>query len=328
MSSMSRTVAQTAGVLWRLLRGAAPTRRKLRLAAYWSFAFGLVAALAARSVYADAREVGLAVGRQLASLEDITDGAYTIRVNGATLHRATARTPQSVSEVLDRFEAYCAASPSAIGRAVRDLPAALAEEVDVPRGAGRLGILRDEVDDRGMVACFVEDADDPDRSAAVVDRVKRFFDTGDFAELGRIRYVFAEARDGGSRVVTLWSDSSLLIGEMFPAEGDAPGTDPALVSRPEGSRRTFSAAVEGYPAGVRIFDTAASPDAVARAADEELVAKGFVRAATDPSQAEAAYIRADGAQVFLSYTSEGGRTMVTILESAAPLVGGAAVNVR
>jgi hypothetical protein len=312
----------------RVVRAAVPTRRKLRLAAYWTFAFGLVAALGARSVYADAREVGFAVGHQLASPEDLTEGAYTLRLNGATLHRSMARTPLSVGEVLDRYEAHCAESPSAIGRAMRDIPEALADKAEIPKEARKLGILRDEADGRGMVACFVDQADEADRSAAVIDRVNRFFETGDLASFGHVRYVFVEARKSGSKVVTLWSDGPLKIGAMFPAEGDAPGTDSSLVPRPSGSRRTLSAAVDGYPAAVRIYETAEGAEGVARAADAALVAKGFVRATSDSAQHGAAYARRDGAQVFLSWSSEGGRTAVTILESAAAPVEGAAVTVR
>ena len=47
--------------------------------------------------------MALGVGHQLAKLEDLTGGAQLIRVNGAELHRASARTTQPADQVLDRY---------------------------------------------------------------------------------------------------------------------------------------------------------------------------------------------------------------------------------
>ena len=91
--------------------------------------------------------------------------------------------------------------------------------------------------------------------------------------------MFAERSPrGGSRVVTLWSEGSLDLGRMFPAAGDAPGTDSSVVPRPAGSRRTLSASVEGFPAAIRIYESAASPDELVASAGAALRAAGFVEA--------------------------------------------------
>jgi hypothetical protein len=128
--------------------------------------------------------------------------------------------------------------------------------------------------------------------------------------------------------VTLWSDGPLPIGRMFPAEGDAPGTDSTLVPRPAGSRRTLSAAIDGYPAAVRIYESSQDAEAMARAAAPALMAKGFVRAGDDSTKPAAAYARRDGAQVVLSFTSHGDRTAMTVLESATAPIEGVVVTAK
>ena len=56
------------GSFW-LLRALLPSARSLRMAAYAAFAFGALALAAARSVYADVREMGLGVGPFSAQVE-------------------------------------------------------------------------------------------------------------------------------------------------------------------------------------------------------------------------------------------------------------------
>jgi hypothetical protein len=288
-----------------------PSARSIRGAAYSVFAFGLVATFAARSVQADMREVAFVAGHELGTLEDLTSGAYLIELNGAKFHRSSTRTSLSIKEVLDRYEGYCAASPSVLGRAMSDIPAALEERVELPKGDPlRKGIVREEARGRGMVACFV---DENATSASLEQRVRSFLKDGDLADFGRFRYVFVEDSAHGRHVVTLWSDGTLPIGRMFPKAGDAPGTDSLLSGRPTASRRTFSASAAGFPAAVRIYETHASHDQVARDYDTSFAAKGFVRV---ENKGAVAYVGRDGSQVFVSLTTtKDGRTAATVVEA-------------
>ncbi len=317
------------GSFW-LLRALLPSARALRMAAYAAFAFGLLALAAARSVYADVREMGLGVGHQLAKLEDLTGGAQLIRLNGAELRRASAHTSQSTHEVLDRYEAYCRRSPGALALAMQDIPAALMDRIDGPANAAlRASVIRDETKGRGMVVCFVDERDDAPEPLAT--RLRALAETGDLAKLGHFRYVFAEPSaaggGGGTHVVTFWSDSALRLATMFPAEGDAPGSDSALAPRPEGSRRTLSASVDGYPAAVRIYESRADRAALGPQIDEALRARGFRKIATGAAQHGAAYLRADRAEVIVSFVQSERRTTVTIVETSASPSEGIRVEV-
>src|SRR6266511_2601156 len=80
-------------------------------------------------------------------------------------------------EKTDRFEDYCASSPSMLGRAMADFPKKLAGKVErkVPSRSMRLGFVRDEANGRGMVACFVSDK--PAGLDSLKERLERYFST-------------------------------------------------------------------------------------------------------------------------------------------------------
>lgn len=313
-----------------LVRGLLPSARALRMAAYSLFAFGALAAAASRSVYADAREMGLGVGHQLAKLEDLTGEASVVRVNGAEMRRSSARTSQSTREVLDRYEAYCRKNPGTLGRAMQDIPSAMADRIELPaHDPLRASVIRDEKKGRGMVVCFVDEPGAPQR--LLVEKLRTVSETGDLSALGRFRYVFAEpstSSQGGTHVVTFWSDSELNLQKMFPATGDAPGTDSSLAPRPAGSRRTLSASVDGYPAAVRIYESQASRAAIERMYDETLRAKGFTRVDGVRAAAGAAYLRGDNAEIVVSIVESEKRTTVTLVEAGAAPTQGVRVEVE
>src|SRR5690606_22133580 len=74
------------------------------------------------------------------------------------------------------------------------------------------------------------------------------------SELGLIRYLYAERlASGKTRVILFWNNGPLDLDNMFPAVGDASGSDSRVLPRPPESRRTLSAAVEGMPYAVRTY---------------------------------------------------------------------------
>jgi hypothetical protein len=115
---------------------------------------------------------------------------------------------------------------------------------------------------------------------------------------------------------------------MFPATGDAPGTDSSIVPRPAGSRRTLSASVDGYPASVRIYESLAERGTLERMYDETLRAKGFVKVEQTDPRGGAAYLREDNAEIIMSFTKSEQRTTVTIVEASASKAQGVRVEVQ
>jgi hypothetical protein len=231
---------------------------------------------------------------------------------------------------MDRYEAYCRKNPGALGRAMQDIPSAMKDRIDLPKDSALFAaVVRNEGDGRGMVVCFVDEPDAP--SEPLVDKLRAVSETGDLSKLGRFRYVFAEQSSrpgGGTHVVTFWSDGELNPKKMFPATGDAPGTDSSIVPRPAGSRRTLSASVDGYPASVRIYESLAERGTLERMYDETLRAKGFVKVEQTDPRGGAAYLREDNAEIIMSFTKSEQRTTVTIVEASASKAQGVRVEVQ
>lgn len=314
-------------LLPRILPLLIPSMRQVRLAIFSFVVFGALALASGRAALADVKELGVGVGHELAKLEDLTGGAYVVRVNGADVHWASARTDQSVITVLDRYEEYCRSAPSALGQALKDVPAALEDRVPVKRDdPARAGIVRDSSSERGMVACFVE-RDRGDLSSST-ERLRAalqaFATTGDLSELGHFRYVFAEksAKTGATRVVTMWSDGPIQLGKMFPAEGDAPGTDSTLAPRPANSRRTLSATIEGFAGAVRSYEARGDAGNTLASYQASVEARGFhlaTKKSPSPGVWHAAWVRADGAELFVSVSQSNSETepraAISVVES-------------
>src|SRR6202034_1080860 len=94
---------------------------------------------------------------------------------------------------------------------------------------------------------------------------------------GALHYVIVERTPGSTKtyVRRQWTDGEFVLTKMFPAEGDAPGTDLAEVSRPEGSRRILDASVSGSNFGVRVYEAPGAPEAILAAYDRDLPTKGW-----------------------------------------------------
>ncbi|HEX9294450.1 MAG TPA: hypothetical protein VF881_01405 [Polyangiaceae bacterium] len=219
-------------------------------------------------------------------------------------------------EKTDRFEDYCASSPSMLGRAMADFPKKLAGKVErkVPSRSMRLGFVRDEANGRGMVACFVSDK--PAGLDSLKERLERFFSTWQLGEFGKFRYAFAEkTKAGDTHVVTVWADTGLDIRAMFPAEGDAAGADSRVLPRPQQSRRMLSAAAEEMPYGLRLYTSTERADAVKRYYDDWMAKNRFSPVVGGEHDGTIPHLRDDGYQAFVTIGEEDGHTSVTLLEA-------------
>lgn len=303
-----------------LARKLLPSRALLRLTAYCTIVFLAVALVAARRLRADIGEAGLSAGRRLSKLADLLGGAETIELNGEQMHHSSSFTKEDVKTVLDRFENYCADTPSMLGRAMSDFPKSLSGTIEraVPRRAFRLGFVRDEAKDRGMIACFVSDKQSS--FAGLKERLERLVKTMRLGDLGHFRYVYAEpSGEGNTHVVALWADTDLDIYAMFPAEGDAAGTDSAVLPRPPNARRTLSAAAAEMPYGLRMYVSTDRPTAVDQYYRQWMAEHRFreVEGAQNRDGASA-YLRDDGYQAFVTVDDQSGHTYVTLLEAGDP----------
>jgi hypothetical protein len=291
---------------------------RLRLSIYFACVFAFLTVLAARALRAEVGEASQALGRQLIDLPDVRGVAEVIRLNGARMQHARVSTTASIATVLDRFEAHCNSSPGPLAEVLDDIAAnhpALIEEKG-PKGSMRRAVVRHETESDGVLMCFVDDR--ASGLAGMDDILQALAETGDLSVLGQFRYVFAERRkDGRTKVVSLRNEGPLNVSRMFPATGDADGSDSRVLPRPPDSRRTLSASAEGMPYALRTYDSGKSRAELQAFYGAWMKASGWMQAAEVKGEGATAYSRRDGYQVFLTLIEEGGRTHATLIEAGA-----------
>lgn len=286
------------------------------MSAYFGFVALVGLLLVGRALYAASRESAFDLGHELLGLSDLTGDAETVVLNGQRFHHAVSATSEPLPTVLDRIEQHCRDNPGpaalVLNRIAESDRARFARHA--PPGALRNAVFREQTPERGLVLCFVAE---PNSAAAVnfVDALRRFSKTRDLSAFGRLRYSFAEtAEKGATRVVTLWTDAGLNLSSLFPATGDAKGSDSAIVPRPPGARRTLSASADGMPFSVRSYESTQSLAATQAFYDTWMNEHGYLAAHAAEAGASS-YLRADGYQVFLSLLRTEQHTFTTLTES-------------
>lgn len=296
-----------------------PRIKKLaRLAVYCtavSLGLGLVAA---RSVYGDVKQTALSMGHELGQLGDVGT-KRPLRINGEPIFIGSSVEDLSVKEILDRTEARCKLASAGMAADLENLSATLKQGVEEQVGASKAaGILREDRDDSGVVACLIRDEGEPaggmnDVAARLGEMVK----TGNLGALGRLRYVFAEkTKTGRTHVVAAWTEGPFNLYALMPGAGkDAPGSDSTLVARPPRAQRILSADVEGVPYSVRIYDSAATPAEIVKMYDDEMPKKGWEPTYGVPGEGpdQRAFMR-PGSDVMVITSRDGARTLVSIIE--------------
>lgn len=100
--------------------------------------------------------------------------------------------------------------------------------------------------------------------------------------LRRARYTLAHQREDGTvGVTTIATASSTPLADLFPAEGDSPGSDLTEVARPESSRRTLTAMVgtkarSSRASDVRVYESDLPTEQAIASYDAAMEKRGFV----------------------------------------------------
>lgn len=289
--------------------------RSLRLSTYLVFVFTALSFAAGSVVYGQAKDAALELGSQLVGLEDLGQGAQIVEVNGERFHRSTVFSKDSVSAVLDRIQASCGASPGVFTQTAEQLlrrypNAGKKQRLNL---LTLRGIVRQEEERRGMVACFTDAKASGPR--ALLDAAARFSKSSDLGEFGRFRYAFVHrgADEDETMVTLLWADTGLNLATMFPAVGDAAGVDSRVLPRPNKARRTLAAAVEGQPYAIRLYDSAESPAAIEKFYGDWMKKNGWTLAGKLEGKG-VTYLRSDGFQAIIAFPSRDGHTTVSLTE--------------
>lgn len=245
-----------------------PYRQSERCWSRWAKAFCVsVGAVVVAAISCDAG-VSWAAAHTERTLQDLTQNILalhgatagaTVRVvfNGQTLYVASQTTPRSVSAVMRSARAACV---DPVGAPPEDTTSLTHSEPA-------------EAEELEHVACWTGGPE----LGSLLERVRRWLQTGEWARLGTPRYVLARRARGSLETVVLsaWTDPEFELGRVFTRIGDAPGTDPRWAPRPPAARRSLSAQIQDY--GYRSYDVAADPDAALNTYAAELESAGFQR---------------------------------------------------
>jgi hypothetical protein len=197
----------------------------------------------------------------------------------------------------------------------------------VPDRLGRLFVMRslDEKAGTGVVACMARKASD---GLPMTERLERFATTLDFGLFGELRYVFAEAKPGAStHVIAIWTDAHLPITAMFPATGDAPGTDSDLAARPRDARRLFVGQAEGTPYAIRMYEAAGSREELVASYTADMKGRGWIAVENpDAPKHVAAFVHPSGVEAYVAASAgeDRGHAVLSVAETGDATSRGAA----
>jgi hypothetical protein len=226
---------------------------------------------------------------------------------------ASATIDAPLGAVLDRFERVCASRtlvPEELRTAARESsPDALPVDPET-------GVMRRESPREGLVACVVRDRD---ADTSLSQRLSRFTETLDLADVGLFRYAYARVtKSGQTHVVTMWTDGPFRLGSLIAAgDADAPGSDPAGAARPIESVRLLSAQIEGTPHATRIYQSRASGAEVLAGFDGEMPALGWQSLPIADSVANARAFSRGGVDLLVFAHEDEGGSVVSVVQSSA-----------
>ncbi len=279
-----------------------------------------VAVLATGWVYHQARaQVGeglMDLGAQMMRFADSRrqDAPRDLMLNGQRLRFSSGTADRPAREVLDFFEARCADADGGLSEQVEALREQRPDAFEGERSSSP--VLREGNDRQGYVACL--DFGQSIGVTELAERLVRFGETSDVADVGEMRFVFAEQNErGATHFVAMWATGSFDLDRMFPEQGDVPGRDVAGVVRPSESRRTLSSWEQGEPYTLTVYETREDEGTLERFYRGALGRAGWT--VLDPA-------RRDPAAPRLVVAEQGDR-MLTVLFSTDLATGHASVAV-
>lgn len=255
-----------------------------RVMAYGMVVAGGLGLYTAHTAAADFREQGLKVGANLQELSDLLGETDEIRINNQSIYMSTATSDESVSKVLDRFQANCDSHPGAMKDLLKDVveKSGTIKELD-GKDTKTLTTQRTQADDEGSVICMAGN----DGKLGWKDAVTAFTETGDLSNIGNLRYAYAlkDKKTGRTSIRTVWTEGKFNFYAVMPKDGelksDAPGSDAANVPRPDHTIRMFTAEAANNQYAARFYQTDDSQADQLAAYDSKMEKLGWEMVSTE-----------------------------------------------
>jgi hypothetical protein len=225
----------------------------------------------------------------LGSVADAS-GMQRVTLNGAPLFFRKSTEKGTLDEVMAAVAKECASGTES---AAFGLPKNLDDGAARPIALSRVVAQEAENGARASLCIFAGD------------------ERGPSEQLRRVRYTLAHRRDDGTiAVTTVVNASSTPLNELFPLEGDAPGSDLAEIARPEQARRTMTAVVGSGAHAVRVYESPLPVEVAVTSYDRQMAALGY---ATTGSLEDARMYRKDGRSYVASFRGTTGGSTVALL---------------
>ena len=215
----------------------------------------------------------------IAPIATAAPGVRRVTLNGATMYFDKKTVPGSLDDVMARIAKECASG---------EQNTAFGLSTDAEEGESK-SLKLDRV--------HTQQSEDGNVRASLCIFAKE--GAPDSEEARRVRYTLAHKRDDGSiALTTVVSACGTPLNEIFPAEGDAPGSDLEGIARPENARRTLTAIVGKNEHSVRVYESPMTMPAAVTSYDQKMGALGF---ATTGSLEDARMYRKDGKSFVASF---------------------------
>lgn len=227
-----------------------------------------------RAGQARAADVLVQLGEQLMRLPDAQygSGVQQLWVNGLELQVQSGSSDHDAELVVAQFRRQCSSRAALqLGEPERQALAPLGEGGWL--GSALDGVLVEEGDGGTAVVC-IDPMGKPWDVLSVAAAAQRFVASGDLLELGRLRYAFVRRTERGSAFLTMWTEGSTHLLELFPRDQDAPGRDFPDLARVAGSQRFLSASLSDSVLSIYAH-RAGTPEALAQQYRSALELAGY-----------------------------------------------------
>jgi len=301
-------------------------RGMVRVSVYCACVCTGVAAVAARSALGAAAEASLAMSRQFEGLSDVVGPGHAIDLNGQRVYVASSTTTANPNDVLDRFAQLCRERPSAFARAAAE--GITDGSSESARSAG-IGVVRQDDKHDGVLGCFLGSSV-ARLGMPASELFREVVRTQDIGVLGDFVLVYARAMgDGRTHIVTTSTRGSFKVLAMFPAAGDAPGSDSSISARPRAARRLLSGTTGQAPYAVRIYESTDSLTTMFDGLDVDMTARGWSRL-HDQGLPEGThlYFHTSGAHLLATAQRTHAHTVVSMAEMGAGDPAAVGLSVR
>jgi hypothetical protein len=292
----------------------------LKVSVYLTFVSLCSLALSARAARGAVGEVALSVGRQLNEVSEFMASTKHVDLNGQPFGISTTVARMPVEALLERFAQACRAHPSELARVAASQglkafpdPGGKSKPEPSSRSKGE-PLVHVKGENEGVLTCILDSGDG--QKLPLAESISEFMRTRDASVFGDYLAVYARNQGKGkTHVIAVWTRGPFKILDLFPAEGDAPGSDSQLLGRPRNARRILSGSSGDQPYGVRVYESLESPERLAASFESDLSSRGWKRIA-DPGgpNRTVALQHTSGVLALIAVSAVGGKTALTLME--------------